>query len=273
MKNETVITAIEVITTYGLNVIGGIAILIIGWIVANRVAGMARKVLTKSPRIDQTLSGFLSSLTKYLILAFVGIAVLNQFGVETTSLIAVFGAAGLTVGLALQGTLSNIAAGVMLLIFRPIRVGQYVEVAGQSGTVVELSLFTTELATSNNLQVIIPNGAVWGASVVNYSHHTTRRADLTLSISYGDDIGKAIAMVRGLVEADDRPLADHEPLIVVGELADSSVNLFLRVWVDAGDNAAFKYDMMKRFKEACDEAGIVIPFPQHEVHMAAAAAE
>ncbi len=258
---------IDAFTTYGMSVIGGIFILIIGWMVAGWAKRAVRRVLSKTDKVDATLRGFFSSLVRYVILVFVVIAVLNQFGVQTASLIAIFGAAGLAIGLALQGTLSNVAAGVMLLIFRPLRVGQYVEVAGKAGTVVDLNLFTTELATPDNVQIIIPNNAIWGTSVVNYSHHGTRRVDFTLGIGYGDDMDKAISVIESVIADDSRPLSDPAHQIVVGELADSSVNLIVRVWVRADDYWPLKFDFTKRFKERFDAEDISIPFPQQDVHM------
>ncbi len=271
MDQDTINQAMTLITSYGMSVVGGIVILIIGWIVAKWASGSVRKALRRSSRVDETLAVFFSSLVKYVILIFVVIAVLNQFGVQTTSLIAIFGAAGLAIGLALQGTLSNIAAGVMLLIFRPYRLGQYVEIGGHAGTVVDLNLFTTELATPDNVQVIIPNNAIWGSSVVNYSHHATRRVDFVMGIAYDDDIELAIDTLREVIEGDERSLRDPEAQIVVGELADSSVNLTIRVWVNAGDYWPVKFDFTRRFKEAFDAKGISIPFPQQDVHMHSAA--
>ena len=267
MNQDNVNEAIDVITTYGLDVIAGIVILVIGWIAAGWISRATRKALDKTDKIDATLGSFFAALVRYAVLAVVIIAVLNRFGVETTSLIAVLGAAGLAIGLALQGTLSNVAAGVMLLIFRPFRVGQYVEVAGHAGTVKSLLLFTTELATPDNVQIIIPNASVWGASVVNYSHHATRRLDIVLGIAYGDDIDHAFATVRTVLDAEDRMLADPEPQLVVGELGDSSVNLYVRIWVNADDYWPAKFDLTKAFKEALDAAGISIPFPQRDVHL------
>lgn len=216
-------------------------------------------------RLDKTLQGFLSSLVKYAILAFVFIAVLNQFGVQTASLIAVFGAAGLAIGLALQGTLSNVAAGVMLLIFRPIKVDQVVEVAGKTGKVVSVTPFNTELATPDNVQIIIPNSAVWGSTVVNLSHHATRRVDFVLG--YDDDIDKAIGAVQAVIDSDDRIHKNPAAQIVVGNLGDNSVDLMIRVWADAGNYWPVKFDLTKAFKEACDENGLNIPYPQRDVHI------
>ncbi len=258
---------LNIITTYGLRVIGGIVILIVGWIAASRIAGFVRRQLKNVETVDDTLVGFFSGLIKYLILAFVVIAVLNQFGVQTTSLIAIFGAAGLAIGLALQGTLSNVAAGIMLLIFRPIKVGQFVEVGGKSGTVKELSLFTTEIATPDNVQIILPNSSIWGAAISNHSHHETRRVEWIMSISYDDDIEKAFHTVNEVLEAEPRILPKPKTKVVVSELADSSVNIRIRAWVNTDDFWPVKFDLARQFKEAFDREGLVIPFPQQDVHV------
>jgi len=221
----------------------------------------------RSGKLDKTLQGFLASLVKYVILVFVLIAVLNQFGVQTASLIAVIGTAGLAIGLALQGTLSNIAAGTMLMIFRPIKADQVVEVGGKMGKVVSVSLFTTELATPDNIQIIIPNAAVWGSTVVNLSHHSTRRVDFVLGIGYDDDMDKAISVVESVIAADERVHKDPAPQVVVGNLGDNSVDLTIRVWADAGNYWPIKFDLTKAFKEACDANGLNIPYPQRDVHL------
>jgi len=257
----------RIITTYGLSVVGGIAILIVGWIVAGMVNRTIRRVMGKREKVDPLLVGFVASLAKYLILAFTVVAVLSQFGVQTASMIAVLGAAGLAIGLALQGTLSHLAAGVMIMIFRPFRQGHYIEVAGTGGTVKDVTLFTTELATPDNVQIIVPNGKVWGDVVKNFSFHATRRVDFSLGIGYGDDIDKAVKTVQGVIAKEKRAHKEPEPLIVVGALADSSVNLTIRVWCDSGDYWGVKFDLTKAFKEALDKASISIPFPQRDVHL------
>ena len=267
INEQAIEEGISLLSFYGIRVIAGIAILIVGWMVAKTLSGMTRRTLARSRHVDEMLRGFFARLVKYLVMAVVLIAVLNQFGVETTSLIAVLGAAGLAIGLALQGTLSNVAAGVMLLIFRPFKIGQYVEIGGKGGTVKELSLFTTELATPDNVQIIMPNASVWGSPVVNYSYHDTRRIDFILGISYDDDIDQALAAAKHAVDAESRVLPDPEPMFVVSELADSSVNLIARIWVNASDYWAVKFDLTKRFKEQLEAAGITIPFPQRDVHL------
>ena len=265
---DAVKEAIALLTTYGLKIIGAILIFIIGKMIAGWVQRGIKQWLQRSGKLDETLIGFFSSFARYAVLIVTLLAVLSQFGVETTSLIAVFGAAGLAIGLALQGTLSNVAAGVMLLIFRPFQVGQFVETAGISGTVKSLSLFITELATPDNVQILVPNSQVWGAIVKNFSHHETRRVDLVMSIDYTDDIDKAIGVVKNLATADSRVLSDPEPMVVVGNLGESSVDLTIRVWCQAGDYWPLKFDLTKRLKQQFDAEHLTIPFPQHTVHMA-----
>jgi small conductance mechanosensitive channel len=264
---ETADQVVAIVTEYGLDVIGAIAILIIGWIASKWAHGAVSKALNRSDKVDAMLTGFFASLAKYLVLIFTGLMVLSQFGVQTASLIAVLGAAGLAIGLALQGTLSNVAAGVMILIFRPFKIGDYVEVAGQAGTVKAVTLFISELSTPDNVQIIVPNSQVWGSSVVNYSFHDTRRVDLALGISYEDNIEMAVAAINQTIGADDRVLKDPEPMVAVSELADSSVNFVIRVWCDAADYWALKFDMTRALKEKMDSEGISIPYPQQTVHM------
>lgn len=257
---------ISVITAYGLDVIGAVIILIIGYIVSKRVPNTLKKILNKK-NVDPTVVNFLGSLAKMTVLIITLLLVLAQFGVQTASLIAVLGAAGLAIGLALQGTLSNVAGGVMLLFFRPLRVGDYVEAAGHGGTVKSVGLFVTELATPDNVQIILPNASVWGSAIKNFSFHDTRRVDLVMGIAYEDDMDKAMSIMHGLIAADERTLKDPEPMIAVAELADSSVNFTVRMWCNSGDYWGLKFDMTKAMKEAFDKEGISIPFPQQVVHM------
>lgn len=255
------------LTTYGLGVLGGFVVLAVGW----TIAGWARRAVDRGlgavESIDVTLRRFLASAVRYLILVLTVLAVLSEFGIQTASLITVFGAASLAIGLALQGTLSNLAAGVMLLFFRPFHVGDYVEAGGHAGTVKAIDLFMTEFATPDNVRILVPNGNIWGGAVVNYSHHETRRVDFLIGIDYGDDIDKAFETVSGVIAADKRAHADPEPVVVVGELADNSVNIIIRVWCDAGDYWPMKFDMTKALKESLDKAGISFPFPQRTVHV------
>lgn len=258
---------VAIITEYGLDVVGAIAILIVGWIASKWVHGSVAKALGRSKKVDAMLRGFFASLAKYLVLIFTGLMVLSQFGVQTASLIAVLGAAGLAVGLALQGTLSNVAAGVMILIFRPFKIGDYVEAGGKAGTVQAVTLFITEMATPDNVQIIVPNSQIWGSSVVNYSFHDTRRVDLSLGISYEDNIGMAVAAINQTIAADERVLKEPEPMVAVSELANSSVNFVIRIWCKAADYWPLKFDMTRALKEKMDSEGISIPYPQRTVHM------
>lgn len=257
----------KIITTYGLDVVAAIIILIVGWIAAKWAARMTRRALVKTPKIDDMLAGFLAGLVKYTVLAFTVLAVLAQFGIQTTSFIAIIGAAGLAVGLALQGTLSNVAAGVMLQIFRPFKVGDYVEGGGVAGSIDSVSLFVTEMHTPDNVHIIVPNNQLWNTAIKNYSHHATRRVDYVFGIAYEDDINRAMDVIRGRIDADNRVLGDPEPMIVVGELADSSVNLIVRVWCVNGDYWPVRFDLTKSVKEALDNSGITIPYPQQTVYM------
>ncbi len=262
---------VPLLTSYALDAVGAIVILVVGLWLARRVQGGVRRVLGRTPRVDETLRAFVASLARYLVIVFTGFAVLSQVGIQTASLLAVFGAAGLAVGLALQGTLSNVAAGVMLLIFRPFKIGDYVEAAGLAGTVKAVTLFSTELASPDNVQIIAPNSLVWGTVVKNYSHHATRRADLVVGIGYGDDIDKAMQAVAELLAAEPRALADPQPTIAVAELGDSAVTLAVRVWCAAGDYGSLKFDLPKAIKERFDAGGISIPYPQRTVHLVSAA--
>jgi small conductance mechanosensitive channel len=210
---------------------------------------------------------FFANGVYYLTLIAVVIAVLSLFGIETTSLIAVLGAAGLAVGLALQGTLSNFAAGVMLLIFRPFKVGDYVEVAGTAGSVQEVGIFSSVLHTPDNVKITIPNSAVYGDTIKNYSANDTRRNDLLIGISYDDDIARALETIRRVLAGDSRVLDDPEPTVAVAELADSSVNLVVRPWCAGGDYWPLRFDLTHKLKEELEAAGCSIPYPQRDVHV------
>ncbi|MEM8987538.1 MAG: mechanosensitive ion channel domain-containing protein [Pseudomonadota bacterium] len=257
---------IEMGIAFGLNALGALAVLILGLWIAGAVKKAVRKGIEKSPKIDETLGLFFASIAYYVILAIVVITALGVFGVPTTSFAAILGAAGLAVGLALQGTLGHIASGVMLLIFRPFKIGDFIEAAGEAGTVKAITLFTTELATPDNVHIIVPNGAVWGDSITNYSYHATRRVDLVFGISYEDDINKAMAAIRTVVEADPRAHKDPEPQIVVGELGGSSVDIITRVWTASGDYWGLKFDLLKAVKEKFDAENVNIPYPTQTVY-------
>ena len=263
---------VTLVTTYGLSVVGAIVILIVGFVIAGWVKKSVRSALSKLRRVDETLRGFFSSLAYYAVVVFTIIAVLSQFGVETTSFIAVLGAAGLAIGLALQGTLSNVAAGVMLLLFRPFKVGDYVEGGGLAGTVKSISLFVTELATPDNVQIIAPNAQLWGSAIKNYSFHATRRVDIAIGIAYEDDVEKALSAIVDESKKDSRVMTDPAPMAAVADLGDSSVNFTVRVWCNAADFWGLKFDLTKNLKKRMDAEGITIPYPQRTVHMVAEAA-
>jgi small conductance mechanosensitive channel len=257
---------IDVATVYGLDVLGAIILLVVGVKASGWISRIVAKTLTRTGKVDSTLISFFASAAKYVALAFVGIAVLNQFGVQTASLIALLGAAGLAVGLALQGTLSNVAAGVMLLIFRPFKVGDYVEAAGHSGSIRALNLFFTLMTTPDNVLISVPNSQIWGGSIRNYSVSETRRADFVFGVSYGADLEAAKAAILDVLSSDERTHDDPGPLVAVTELGDSSVNFTARVWVDAGDLWGVKFDMVQAVKERLDRDGIEIPFPTRTVY-------
>lgn len=252
---------IEIMTTYGLDILGAIVILIIGFWISGRAGAFVGRMLSKQNKIDATLTHFFSSFVRYGLITITVIAVLNQFGVQTASLITILGAAGLAIGLALQGTLSNVAAGVMLLLFRPFKVGDYVEAAGQAGTIVELNLFFTVMATPDNIRITIPNSNVWGSALRNFSANSTRRVDILAGISYDDDIDKAMDVLRGIVAEDERIHNDPEPFLAVMAMNDSSVDIVLRVWVDNANYWPVKFDLTKAVKQGFDANDITIPFP------------
>ncbi len=262
----------EQIISYGplvISAVKALAVLVIGWMLAGMVAALVRRKVNANPRIDNTLGNFAASIIKWVILLMVLVAVLGIFGIQATSLVAVLGAATLAIGMALQGTLSDLAAGFMLILFRPYRIGQYVDVGGTSGTVKEINLFFTELATPDNVQIILPNGQAWGSVITNFSHHPTRRCDLTFGIDYGDDADRALQIILDLAQADDRVHDDPAPWVRVTNLGDSSVDLTARLWCDADDFWDLKFGMTKTVKEAFDKGGISIPYPhQVEIHKA-----
>ena len=265
---NTVHTSLQLLTTYGMSVVGALAILIVGWIGARFVHHTALKAVLKSGKIDQTVGRFFADVARYAVLVFTIVAVLAKFGVQTASIITVLGALGLAVGFALQGTLSNVAAGLFILFLRPFKIGDFIEAAGTSGTVSAINLFTTELNTPDNVLTILPNSAIIAGTIKNYTTNPKRRVDFVMGIAYEDDIDKAIGIMKGIIEADSRIDKDPAPVLVVGELADSSVNLIVRVWSSKDDYWPIKFDLTKAFKEAFDRNGITIPFPQRELHYA-----
>ncbi|MBP6920813.1 MAG: mechanosensitive ion channel [Candidatus Omnitrophica bacterium] len=251
---------------YGLRLVYAILILIIGKWIARLVTNLVEKAMIKG-KLDQTLASFAKSLAFIGLMAFVIVAALNKLGIETTSFIAIIGAAGLAVGLALQGSLANFAAGVMLIIFKPFKVGDFVEAAGKLGTVVEIQMFNTILDQPDNRRTIVPNAKVTGDTVTNFSDLKMRRVDLVFGISYGDDMKKAKDALEKVCSEDPRILKDPKPTVAVSELADSSVNLVCRPYVKPTDYWGVYFDTVEKGKLALEKAGCTIPFPQRDVHM------
>ena len=267
-QTQEIIEGVVAITIeYGVDIVGAIVLLIIGWTVAGWARRGVRHALERVPRMDETLKPFLAKLVWYVIMAFVLVAVLSQFGVQTTSVIAILGAAGLAIGLALQGTLANVASGVMLLFLRPFNIGDYVDAGGIAGTVVEIGLFNTEIKTRKGLCLIVPNKIIWENPITNFSRNPTRRFDITVGISYGDDVNGATDLLMGLLTGDERILDDPEPLAVVEELGNSAVIINLRAWTRAEDFWAAIWDLKKAIKVELEAAGYSIPFPQRDIHI------
>jgi small conductance mechanosensitive channel len=250
----------------GMNLIAALVIFIIGKIIAGWLKRISLKIFDKL-KIDITLGKFLSNVVYALIFAFVIIMALGRLGVETNSLVAILGAAGLAVGFALQSSLSNFAAGIMLLFFRPIKVGDYIEAGGTSGTVEEVHIFSTKLKTPDNKIIFVPNGAITSGNIVNYSMEQTRRVDMAFGIGYADDIKKAKDVLYRILSEDDRILKDPAPLIAVSELADSSVNFAVRPWVNKENYWGVYFDTLEKVKLEFDKENISIPFPQTDVHL------
>ncbi len=251
---------------FGLQVLGALAIFIIGKMVAKFVTRMVKKLLEKAD-LDKTLVSFIGNIVYALALTFVIIASLGQLGVETASLAAILAAAGLAVGLALQGSLANFAAGVMVIAFRPFKIGDFVEAAGVSGSVKDISIFTTTMTTPDNKTIIIPNSNVTSGNIINYSTQDKRRVDMVFGIGYGDDIKLAKETLVEILESDERILKDPAFKVAVSELADSSVNFVVRPWVKTADFWDVKFDITETVKNTFDKKGISIPFPQQDVHM------
>lgn len=264
--SATLETLTGVLSTWGVRVVGAIGVLIVGLWIARMVQRGVRRGLERS-NFDATLVPFFASMAYYTIATFVGIAVLGLFGIPTTSFVAALGAAGLAIGLALQGSLSNLAAGVMLLIFRPFKVGDYVEAAGVEGNAEEIGLFASVLTTLDNTMITIPNAEIWGATIKNFTVKEKRRNDLEFGIAYGDDINHARATIIAACKADPRVLADPAPEVWVTSMGDSSVNLLVVPWCHPGDYWGLKFDLYQAVKEALDAGGSTIPFPQRDVHL------
>ena len=254
------------VVPWAINVALAIAIFVVGRVLIRVLLGVLVKFFNRAG-LDEILVNFIASITRAILLLVIVIASLNQLGVDTTSLIALIGAAGLAVGLALQNSLQNFAAGVMLIVFRPFKSGDFVEVAGTAGVVEMIGIFSSTLRTGDNREMIIPNGAIYGGTITNYSARDTRRVDMVFSVGYDDDLKKAKDLLNQIISADDRVLADPAPVIAVSELADSSVNFVVRPWVNAADYSAVLWDTTEKVKLAFDANGLSIPYPQMDVHL------
>ena len=243
-----------------------IIIFVAGRWIANLLSRLIHAVLVRA-KVDNILVDFLSGLAKAAMVLFVIVAALTQLGVDTTSLIALIGAAGIAVGLALKDSLQNFASGVMLILFRPFKAGDFIDAGGVMGIVERITVFSTTLRTGDNKEVIVPNGSIYGGTITNYSARETRRVDMTFGIGYDADLLKAKTVLRQLVDNDERILKEPEVLIAISELADSSVNIIVRPWVKSGDYWGVFWDMQERVKLTFDQEGIAIPFPQMDVHL------
>lgn len=266
MNYEKLLAESPVLVTWvagqGLNLVVALLIVIAGWSVARWASGAIRRTLERTARADRTLIPVVSTLIRYVILIATLIAVLDRFGVQTASLLAVLGAAGLAIGLALQGTLSNVAAGIMLLVLRPFRVGDAVDIGSASGTVSEIGLFATVIVSFDGIWRQVPNSTVWGGTITNFSREPNRRIDITIGIDYEDDADRAIAIIRGVIAAEPRVLPRPDPLVVVSALGASSVDLLVRVWTTREDFWTTTWDLQKTLKATLASEGITIPYPQ-----------
>ncbi len=254
------------VVSFGLSLLAALAILFLGMWAARLIANGARASLLRA-KVDETLASFLANLARMGLIALVVISALGRIGVETTSFVAVLGALGLAVGFALQSSLGNFASGVMIMLFRPFRLGDYVDAGGTAGTVEQILVFQTVLKTPDNRRVIVPNAQIAAGVITNYSAMPTRRVDLVFGIGYEDDLGRTREVLEGLLAADPRILEDPAPLVAVGELADSSVNFIVRPWVKSADYWDVYWDLTEAVKRAFDQQGISIPFPQRDVHL------
>jgi small conductance mechanosensitive channel len=258
------------ILPWGINIVMALAIFIVGKFVVNILLNVAKKLMGKA-KVDNILINFIASIIKTVLLLFVVVAALDQLGVDTTSMIALIGAAGLAIGLALQGTLQNLASGVMLIIFRPFSDGDFIEAAGVSGVVEEIGIFSITMRTGDNREIIVPNGEIYGGTITNNSRRDTRRVDMVFGIGYDDDLLKAKDIIKKILSEDERILADPAPAVVVGELADSSVNFNVRPWCKTSDYWGVYSDVHEKIKLTFDAEGISIPYPQMDIHQDKAA--
>ena len=254
------------LAAYWLKIVGAIIILLVGRWLAKVISKLVGKAMIKA-KVDPTLTSFVQHMCEIAILVYVVIATLNKLGVETGSIAIVVGAAGLAIGFALQGSLSNFAAGVMMIIFKPFKVGDFIEAAGKMGTVKEIQIFNTILNSPDNVRIIIPNGQVTGTDIKNFTINGTRRIDLLIGVSYEDDLKKTHQVIEEIIKSEDRILPEPAYTIAVSELGDSSVNFVVRPWVNAADYWSVRFNLVEKIKIALDKNGITIPFPQRDIHI------
>ena len=265
LTKDMMSSLIEIGSSIGISLLMALAIIIIGRQLVKLVLRLITVALEKS-NVEDTVRIFVTNLLNTLLMILVFIAAINQLGIETTSIIAVLGAAGLAIGLALQGSLANFAAGILIVIYRPYKVGDYIEAGNHAGTVKDIQIFSTVLKTPDNKIVVVPNGSIMNGSIVNYSDQDTRRVDLIISCSYEDDIDKVRSVLEGILKKEKRILKDPKPQIAVAELADSSVNFIFRPWVKRTDYLPVYYSLLEEVKKRFDKEGISIPYPQSDVH-------
>lgn len=264
--NQLLRTLSSYVSEYGLRLIGALVVLVVGLWIVKLLVRSSQRLMDKS-KLDVSLTTFLKSMIDILLKVLLIISVMGMMGIQMTSFIAILGAAGLAVGMALSGTLQNFAGGVMILIFKPFKVGDFINAQGYSGVVKEIRIFVTVLTTPDNKTIFIPNGPLSNGSLTNFSTQPNRRVDWTFGIAYGDDYDKAKAMLLDMMKEDKRILTDPEPFVALGELADSSVNLTVRAWVKAADYWGVYFDMNEKFYKNADQFGLSIPFPQMDVHL------
>ena len=257
---------VDGLAQYSMQILAAVVILVVGLWLAKKIKACFVSALNKK-EVDPTLIGFFSSTLHGGLVLFIVIAAIGKLGVQTTSFVAVIGAAGLAVGLALQGSLSNFASGFLLILFKPFKVGDVIKAGGEAGVVVEVGILTTELKTPDNVKIIMPNSSIMGGSITNMSAHPTRRVDMVVGVGYGDDLNKAKQIMEDLLAADERVLKDPAPTVAVSNLGDSSVDFVVRPWVNSADYWAVKFDFTQAVKEKFDAEGVSIPFPQRDVHL------
>ncbi len=256
----------QITADFGLRILYAVLIIFVGRWVVKLLLKIIKSALEKTS-IEETVRIFVANLLNTLLMVIIFIAAINQLGIETTSIIAMLGAAGLAIGLSLQGSLANFAAGILVVIFKPYKVGDYIEAGSVAGTVLDIQIFSTVLKTPDNKIVIIPNGIIMKDSIVNYSGQATRRVDIIASCGYEDDIDKVKEILRDILNQEDRILAEPEPKIAVSELADNSINFIVRPWVNSSDVLNVRYSILEQIKKRFDEEGISIPYPQRDVHI------